>query len=321
MRASTPGTAHADLANEAVPAAVVTSGVAVGAIVDGLTSHLRGVGVAAHDFVAVGDLAPHAVEECDRESVDARDRGNRVAEHATDRARIRELIQSARHFVDDLAVALVLFVLGIERRLGLGGRRDDKRRFGFGGRLVRHDDKAPRLFDRRRSRRDRRERVAPDRRGDELAGKVERFARAHGDLVAADQRAEEHSDGAVLRDETREEEPWGRTNPLGLVRHRPVEEDRAVRGERVIGKLKRQKTSVVEPGHPSDLRLDRVADGGLPHDRSADEVRNAVQEDAQGRFHWRRQSDDVQGRGVYPRRLHALGLGSHDLFASSRVRA
>ena len=113
------GAAHADLAYEAVPPAIVARRVAIGAVVDGLLAHLGRVGIRPDDLVAVRDLAPDAVEERDRESIHPGDRRDCIPKHAADGARIGELVERARHFVDDLTVALVLFGLGIEHRFGL----------------------------------------------------------------------------------------------------------------------------------------------------------------------------------------------------------
>src|SRR5437762_5944939 len=154
------------------------------------------------------------------------------------------------------------------------------------------------------------------------------------DLVAADQGAKEYADRRVLRDETRDQEARRHPDPFRLVRDRPVQEDRAVRRERVVRQLEREEPAVVEPRHASDLCFYGVADGGLTYDRGADEIRNAVEEDAERGFDGRRHPDDVQRRGVDRRRLHARLLrrgsgpfdghspnASHGLFASSRFPA
>src|SRR5207245_6197050 len=127
------------------------------------------------------------------------------------------------------------------------GGGDDERGLGLGHRLVRYHDKTPGLL-RRRCRGDRREGITADRRGYELAREVERFARARGYLLSADQGSEEHSDSALLRHETRDEKTRWRPDPFRLIWHRPVEEDRAVRRERIVGQLKREKTTVVKHG-------------------------------------------------------------------------
>ena len=74
------------------------------------------------------------------------------------------------------------------------------------------------------------ERVASDRRRDELARKVEGLARLRGDLLSGDERSQEDPDRAVVRHEPRDEQPRRDTDPLGLIGDRPVEDDGAVRG-------------------------------------------------------------------------------------------
>src|SRR2546426_372238 len=88
----------------------------------------------------------------------------------------------------NLPVALFLLILRIEDRLRLGQYRHRLRfRLGFG--LVGHDHEAPRLV-RLGGRREGRERIASDGRGDELAGEIERLAGLRRHYFARDERSE-----------------------------------------------------------------------------------------------------------------------------------
>ena len=62
----------------------------------------------------------------------------------------------------------------------------------------------------------------------------------------------------------------------------------------------------MEPRHAPHLRLHSLADGRLADDRRADQIRDAVEKDAEGRFDRGRHADDVERRGL-GLRLRALG--------------
>ena len=146
------------------------------------------------------------------------------------------------------------------------------------------------------------DRVAGDRRRDQLAREVERLARLLRKLLARDEGPEEHADGTACHNQPRDQEPRRGADPLGLVRDGPIEEHGPVGRQGVIRQLKRHETPIVEPWHAADLGGDVVPGRRLPHDRGADEIGNAVEEDAECRLDRRRHRHDLQRRR---RRLRA----------------